>query len=124
MIYQDVLSIVTSFYAKATQDILIGFHFRNIKDFDQHLPRIADFWEYQVLGTQTHPESFPFDLIRVHLPLKLNKGQLRRWIILFDQTLQEFVATHPHEKTTIAIWAQKIEHFKNKMLDHPKLFHS
>jgi hypothetical protein len=31
-----ILAVVDSFYDKAKTDVLIGYHFRNIKDFEEH----------------------------------------------------------------------------------------
>jgi hypothetical protein len=43
-------AVVTAFYSEAKNDILIGYHFRNIPDFEEHIPRIITFWEIQLLG--------------------------------------------------------------------------
>ncbi len=120
--YNDILEVVTAFYAKASKDILIGFHFRNIEDFDTHIPRIAHFWEIQILGKTSVEIVPPFDLIKVHMPLKINPGQLNRWIFLFEETIAEFRTRDGHHVEDYLIWKQKLHLFRQKFLSHPALF--
>lgn len=92
-------SIVYDFYSRAVVDPIIGFHFRRIQEFQgsdplrppmeafaNHLPRISSFWQIQLLqGTkQVLP---PFNLKRSHDHLGLRSGQVNRWLILFNETL-------------------------------------
>lgn len=111
--------------------MMIGYHFVHIKDFNTHFPRIADFWELQLLGTCSHPESLPFDLIGVHRPMGIKKAQVGRWVQIFKETLNEFhnqYMTNEDQnsaKTKIAyldLWLTKILHFQERFLGHPGLF--
>lgn len=111
-----ILEIVTSFYQKANFDILIGYHFRHIEDFDTHLPRIASFWQLQLTGKITRREELPFDIINLHKSLKINKGEVHRWVTLFIQTLEEFYAKEKITNLEKETWIKKIEPFKNKIL--------
>lgn len=113
--YSTILNIVKAFYHKATNDILIGYHFRFIEDFDSHFPRIADFWQLQLTGEMDHPESKPFDIINVHLPLKIKKGEIDRWVLLFSQTLDEFIHTKKINLELKKQWMQKIVIFQKRM---------
>lgn len=122
MTYQNIRQVVEAFYAKATTDFLIGYHFKRIEDFDTHIPRIADFWEPQVLGTSTHPESFPFRLLAKHLPLHLKTGELNRWILLFFETLDEYEKTHPQDQAEVKLWKEKVLILKERFLLHPQMF--
>ena len=108
-----ILEVIESFYAKATKDFLIGYHFRNIQDFETHIPRIAVFWEVQLNGSTERKEELPFNLISVHGPLGIKRGELGRWATLFAQTLQE----HQDKLGPIIIskWNEKVEFFKNKL---------
>jgi len=87
---QELVSkIIISFYEKARKDVLIGYHFRHIQDFETHIPRIISFWEVQLLG-KTESKIFPpFDLFNVHTPLNIKPGELGRWMVLFKKTLDE-----------------------------------
>lgn len=81
--------VVHSFYEKARVDILIGYHFRNVADFDVHIPRIGQFWEIQLLGSSQTKIDKPFDLMNIHIPMGIKRGELGRWLVLFRKTLDE-----------------------------------
>lgn len=122
--YSFILQIVTTFYQRATNDFMIGYHFRKISDFESHLPRIADFWEYQLLGTEkmTNQGSLPFDLMGVHIPLKIKRGEVGRWVTLFQAVLDEKQIEHKSKRELIEQWQQKLHLFKDQFLKNPKLF--
>ena len=107
-----ILEVVDSFYAKAKIDVLIGYHFRVIKDFDTHIPRIATFWELQLLGKPSRVVEEPFDMMNVHLPLLIKPGELGRWLILFRKTLDEKVSAHPEFKSLREMWEERLETFE------------
>ncbi|MFI5391063.1 MAG: hypothetical protein ACHQYQ_06850, partial [Bacteriovoracales bacterium] len=81
--------IVDAFYEKAVKDILIGYHFRKIQkgdnlvpslaDFAHHLPRIKIFWKSQLL--KEFKSSISFNLKETHIPLKIRKGELDRFLM-------------------------------------------
>lgn len=105
------LDVITKFYNKATFDVMIGYHFRGIENFDTHLPRIASFWQLQMTGSIDHKEQLPFDLINVHRPLRLKKAEINRWIILFEQTLKEFNLDDEFHN----LWMEKVELFQSRL---------
>ena len=128
--------IVVDFYAKATTDILIGYHFRKIQQgmaqeplypklnqFSTHIPRIVVFWSQQ-LGLEV-PVRFrsianqttAFDILNVHKLLNIKKGELNRWLLLFRQTIDESAHLFPEETELIKRWHQKIDHFEKIFLD-------
>lgn len=105
---ESIDQVVRDFYTKAVNDIIIGYHFRHIQNFDTHIPRIVDFWELQLTGKTVHPKSLPFNLLQVHAPLKFTSGQLDRWVLLFLETLT-------HSKIGISAkqaWEEKVQHFQ------------
>ena len=117
-----ISKIVYEFYKKATTDFLIGYQFRKIQDFEgsdplsppieafsSHLPRIEQFWCVQLLGHSLEGVE-PFDLINIHLPLKVNKGEIHRWILLFKETLNE--NSNDSFKEFISLWNEKLDHFE------------
>jgi truncated hemoglobin YjbI len=104
-----ILKVVNEFYAKAKNDILIGYHFRIISDFESHIPRIAAFWELQLLGSTQRTLNSPFDLMKVHTPLHLKRGELGRWVLLFKKTLDEQEAPEFMELKTK--WLEKLDFF-------------
>ena len=111
-----IFTVVNSFYDKARVDILIGYHFRVIEDFDEHIPRIASFWELQLLGKSSRPLKEPFDVMKVHLPLGIKRGELGRWLVLFRKTLQHETSTYPDMKPLADAWEEKLKFFEGVFL--------
>lgn len=109
--FEFILEIITRFYDTATFDVMIGYHFRGITDFKQHLPRIASFWQLQLTGKIDHKEELPFDLINIHKPLKVKSGEINRWVTLFDKNLQQFDLS----QETYNLWMNKVKLFKEKL---------
>ncbi len=107
-----IFAVVDSFYQKAKTDILIGYHFRVITDFESHIPRIASFWDMQLLGKTERPLSHPFDVANLHLALKIKKGEVGRWLVLFRKTLEEMTALHPEMKDLAKDWRDKLVFFE------------
>ena len=115
MQYELVLKVVETFYQKANHDILIGYHFRVVENFQEHIPRIADFWFLQLTGKIHNQKSLPFNLLKVHEALKMNPGEIGRWIKLFEGTLDEFVQRN---ELTVEIkneWMAKVDLFASKI---------
>jgi hypothetical protein len=107
-----ILKVVNSFYTKAKTDILIGYHFRNIEDFETHIPRIASFWEMQLLGKPSRDIGPPFDVIKVHIPLGIKRGELGRWLLLFRKTLDEEIHLQPEMDLLKREWERRLEIFE------------
>ncbi len=114
-----VSMIVHDFYAKARTDILIGYHFDRIVDFTTHMPRIVAFWETQLLGLN-HKFDPPLDVIKAHMPLRIHRGEVGRWIKLFRETLSESKIPDDLKRD----WEQKLIQFEQVFLRHPMLFAS
>ncbi len=108
-----ILSIVDAFYESAKNDILIGYHFRNIENFETHIPRICLFWEVQLLGTSDQKISPPFDVLNIHSPLHIKKGELGRWLLLFRKTLNEFEIKEKESEDLIKLWREKLVFFES-----------
>jgi len=107
-----IFQVVDSFYDKAKIDVLIGYHFRVISDFDTHIPRIATFWELQLLGKPSRKIDEPFDMFNVHLPLLIKPGELGRWLLLFRKTLDEKVSAHPEFSKLRDTWEERLVTFE------------
>jgi truncated hemoglobin YjbI len=116
-----IYNVVESFYQKATQDILLGYHFDKFNDpevLHEHLIRITSFWEMQLTGATTVPiTGTPFRLLFTHLQLNIKRGELGRWIILFHQTLDEIP-----DKELVNLWKEKIVFFEERFKSHPQMF--
>lgn len=112
MEYATILKVIQTFYDSAKTDVMIGYHFRFIEDFDQHIPRIADFWNLQLNGNMRDRSQLPYDLIAVHRPLKIKKGELARWVLLFNQNLIGYSdISEQHKK----LWLKKVELLRSKI---------
>ena len=107
---QTILEIITSFYDKAKVDVMIGYHFRFIEDFDTHIPRIADFWNLQLNGKLIKKEHLPFNLLDVHQGLGIKKGEIGRWLKLFTDTLDEHIQSGDITSENKEIFLKKVEH--------------
>jgi hypothetical protein len=118
--YRQIQNIVQDFYQIAIQDLFIGYHFRHIKNFDEHIPKITYFWCMQ-LNVSCEKKDYHFDLLNTHLPLHVHRGEIDRWKLLFFEVL---------EKTEISLqeknlWKEKIEYFsevlKTKLIGTSRL---
>jgi truncated hemoglobin YjbI len=109
---QWIYQVVDAFYAKAKIDILIGYHFRVVEDFEEHIPRIVSFWELQLLGKSSRPIKEPFDLMKMHIPLGIKRGELGRWLLIFKKTLNEEVEKHPEFAPLKDQWLLKLDQFE------------
>lgn len=108
--------VVHAFYDKAKTDVLIGYHFRIIHDFEEHIPRIASFWDLQLLGSTDRALSEPFDVMKVHIPLGIKRGELGRWLVLFRKTLDEMTLKHPEFSELKENWLTKLTFFEGVFL--------
>jgi truncated hemoglobin YjbI len=108
--------VVDAFYEKAKNDVLIGYHFRIIQNFDEHIPRIATFWDLQLLGASERPLTEPFDVMKVHIPLQIKRGELGRWLVLFRKTLDEMTVLHPEFSELKETWLTKLVFFEGVFL--------
>lgn len=117
MINHDlILKVIYAFYDKAKRDVMIGYHFRVIDDFDEHIPRIADFWNLQVNGEILNREHLPFNLLQAHIPLRINTGEIFRWNKLFEETLIEYVEKNELTQEQKESWMNKVSLFKEKLV--------
>lgn len=107
-----ILNVVQSFYDKAKDDILIGYHFRVVHDFETHIPRIASFWEMQLLGKSSRQVEAPFDVVKIHSVMGIKRGELGRWLVLFRKTLDDQVSLHPEMNDLKKSWEEKLVLFE------------
>src|SRR5690606_81043 len=103
-----ILKVTQSFYDKARSDVLIAYHFWRVKDFDTHIPRIALFWETQLLGRHVNTITPPLNLMGIHLLMDIKYGELGRWLVLFRKTRDEF-DEYPELKE---VWLEQLIFFE------------
>jgi hemoglobin len=126
--------VVETFYKKVIGDVLIGYHFEKFRDpevLEHHLQRLTSFWEMQLTGKMTVPLDKGFHLLFTHLQLRLNRGELGRWILLFHQTLDELQAEFDKNapadeakemKLVTDEWKERIAFFEERFKSHPQMF--
>lgn len=89
-----VSAVVTSFYAKARADDLLGPVFNRVVPDDQwphHIATITDFWSSMLLGTRRYMgRPMP-----KHLAIpELDERHFQRWLTLFRETAEELCPDH------------------------------
>lgn len=114
--YEKIDQVITRFYQLARTDILIGYHFRHIADFDQHIPRICKFWQLHLTGKIDDPSALPFDLFGVHRALKIKRGEIDRWVMLFNENLSVMFSNQVITMDQYQYWKNKIENFQAKFI--------
>jgi len=127
--------VVESFYQKAINDVLLGYHFARFRDPEYlapHLERITTFWEMQLTGKVTRPlEGKQFQLLFTHLQLGIKSGELGRWIVLFHKTLDELEEQFRTQASTEELqeiqlitteWKKRIAFFEERFKSHPQMF--
>ena len=132
-----IFIVVESFYQKAINDVLLGYHFARFRDPEHlasHLERITTFWEMQLTGKATKPlEGKQFHLLFTHIELGIKRGELGRWIILFHKTLDELEEQFRRQASAeelqeiqliTAEWKKRIEFFEERFKSHPMMFKS
>jgi hemoglobin len=84
---EEVIKVVDRFYSKVRQDELIGpiFTEQAKVDWDEHLPKLYNFWEDLLFGTENyHGRPFP-----PHMKFNLKIEHFERWLKLFVETIDE-----------------------------------
>lgn len=90
---EDIVLLVTSFYAKVKEDELLAPQFQHL-DWEKHLPIMFNFWSSMLLGDQRY-QGNPF---QKHTALPINASHFDRWLKLFTQTVDErFTGTKAEE---------------------------
>jgi hemoglobin len=108
----QLTAMLDAFYAKVRTDPLIGPIFNEVAqvNWEEHLPKIYDFWDNLLFGAQNY-RGRPFP---PHIPLELKEEHFQRWLKLFFETVDE---THEGLKAEeIKARAQNIGHvFRAKL---------
>lgn len=83
----DIKLLVDTFYAKVRQDSLIGPIFTDVAkvNWDEHLPKLYNFWADLLLGEDTY-RGRPFP---PHMKLNLIPSHFEQWLRLFVVTVDE-----------------------------------
>jgi hemoglobin len=89
----DLLNLLRAFYGQALLDPLLEPVFTGAgMDLEEHLPRIASFWEVSLLGTGEYTGR-PMQLHRQLITgAGLTEPLFERWLELWEQTVSELYA--------------------------------
>jgi hemoglobin len=87
----DIEKMVNLFYEKVKQDDLIGYIFNDIVkiDWNKHLPVMYDFWEGVIFFTGGYTGNPMIAHRKLNLVVSLTPEHFKRWLALFQQTLDE-----------------------------------
>jgi hemoglobin len=80
----DVHELVQTFYQKVMEDELISPFFKRL-NFEEHLPKMEIFWRFVLLDEPGYTTS----VTDKHMHMRLKEEHFKRWILLFNQTLDE-----------------------------------
>ncbi len=80
-------ALLNRFYERVRRDPLIGPVFNEVAkvNWEEHLPKIGDFWEQLLFEGQAY-KGRPFP---PHIPLQLEAAHFERWLSLFFLTVDE-----------------------------------
>lgn len=118
-------NIICDFYELAKSDFLISYHFRHIKNFDTHIPKIQRFWQLILLDLSPQKkkelisQGVPKNVIQSHEYLKIKPGEVGRWIILFQSVLNNYES---QDKALIERWNIEIKKFEKIFLQSKSLY--
>ena len=114
----EIEILVTQFYGKVRKDTLIGPIFNDMAkvNWDEHIPKLINFWSDILLGEETYyGRPFP-----PHLRFNLEVSHFERWLKLFIETVDEnFKGMKAEEAKSRAMniarnFLTNIEHFRNQ----------
>ena len=85
----DVEQLVHTFYQRIQQHPQLGYIFNTIAatDWDQHLPKMVNFWENILFGTGSYKGNPMAPHERIHSNFTLNRSLFQEWLLLFEQTV-------------------------------------
>jgi Truncated hemoglobins len=87
----DIQQLIDSFYTKVRADDTIGYLFNDVAkvNWEQHLPRMYDFWESIIFQTGNFRGNPMTAHMALHQRSPLSKSHFDRWLSLFNQTVDE-----------------------------------
>ena len=85
---EDIQILVDHFYAQVRRDPLIGPIFTDVAkvNWEEHLPKLYNFWSDLLLGEDTY-RGRPFP---PHMRLNLEQRHFERWLQLFFESVDTY----------------------------------
>ena len=81
---RDVHELVQTFYQKVMKDEQLSPFFKHL-NLDEHLPKMEFFWRFVLLDESGYTTS----VTDKHMHMRLKEEHFKRWIFLFNKTLDE-----------------------------------
>jgi hemoglobin len=91
---EDCERLVRAFYGRALTDPVLGFIFVDVAklELEEHVPRIASFWETILLGARSYSGGAFAPHAALHARVRLRAGHFERWLWLWRTTVDELFA--------------------------------
>jgi hemoglobin len=86
----DVLGLVRAFYREAAMDDLLApvFHAVHV-DWADHIPRVTDFWCWQLLGEPAEARNTLGAHERAHALVPFTDRHYERWLAIWTSTVDD-----------------------------------
>jgi hemoglobin len=90
----DCERLVRAFYTKVLVDPILSFIFVEVAklDVEEHVPRIASFWETILLGAHSYSGGAFAPHAALNAKVTLYPGHFERWLWLWSGTVDELFA--------------------------------
>ncbi len=87
----DIQHLVDTFYTKVRADETIGYLFNEVAkvNWEEHLPRMYDFWENIVFQTGGFKGNPMVAHVQLHQKSPLSAAHFQQWLKLFVSTVNE-----------------------------------
>ncbi|MCO6488016.1 MAG: group III truncated hemoglobin [Phaeodactylibacter sp.] len=91
---EDIKILVNSFYEKLLSDELLSPIFLHVARIDLagHLPILYDFWESVLFQAGKYRRNTLEAHLELHMKHRLEEAHFRRWLSLFNETVDEHFA--------------------------------
>lgn len=86
---KDIERLVNAFYAKVKEDNVIGYLFNDVAkvNWDEHLPKMYNFWENILFYTGNYSGSPMIVHRELHSKSTMNEAHFKHWNHLFNETV-------------------------------------
>ncbi|WP_310559799.1 group III truncated hemoglobin [Flavobacterium sp.] len=87
----DIETLINAFYDKIKSDAVIGYFFNDVAkvNWEDHLPRMYDFWENILFSTGNFSGNPMFKHKELHEKSAMTQEHFKHWIVVFKLTVDE-----------------------------------
>jgi hemoglobin len=96
----DILNVLHAFYSEVQKDPVIGIFFTEIirVDWEQHIPKIADFWESLLFGTQNYSGNVMEKHLHLNALKAIQANDLDIWFSYWERTIRKMYLGYKSEE--------------------------